>query len=611
MSTKRALLVTVVAAVALSAAGVSGWSMSSWFRELGETPTVFEFGRSRDTRSDDWAVTAPIAVSQALQAHPFARTTNLVGDGQYVVDFTIAAPVRDAFAFFRPQTWGYFVGADVGLAWAWWIKIALLFWGTYFALTEIFVVRRSSAAWGAASMVLLPFFQFWSFTTEPQLGLSLLAASAVPGLLTEPRPPWRVLRILGIAWLVAASAICLLYPPFQVPWAHLTAVLVGSAFVRRPSWRGGLALGAAAALGGAVTIAYARAHADLIRVLSATAYPGQRLSWDGGGEWGRLFGAFRWFSLKEFHASIGSVAETGTAFFWGLALACAAAATLPKFLRYGMTALIAVWLVHYGPGWPHPAFAKLTGLSWVPPHRLLGAFAVVWTFLVTVAVDRHAQLQTRGRGWRLGLSVAPLVAAAFILNGSVNRGNLAAGLVVAVVLNQLFARPSLRAFHAVYAAITLYFVLWYNPLVVRPVAALRETPVAQALITASTPESRWIAFGSPVTGDVFRLLGLRSLDGTHVYPQFNFWKTLDPSGESNLIYNRFAHVHFEVGARDELTLTNSATDAVLVRVHPDHPALARLGINRLLVDRKWEQTSATWTSWPTRATAGRWLILSR
>jgi len=113
----------VVAALVLFAVrlalGLHGFSLPEWHRTIDGSPAPeILVGQSRAIRGDDWAVILPMIFAQRAHRPPFPTLNSLIGDGQSMVG-SYSFPVVHAITFFRPQVWGYFLGADIGLAWHW------------------------------------------------------------------------------------------------------------------------------------------------------------------------------------------------------------------------------------------------------------------------------------------------------------------------------------------------------------------------------------------------------------------------------------------------------------------------------------------------------------
>jgi hypothetical protein len=95
-----------------------------------------------------------------------------------------------------------------------------------------------------------------------------------------------------------------------------------------------------------------------------------------------------------------------------------------------------------------------------------------------------------------------------------------------------------------------------------------------------------VTYGSPRIANLFRILGVRALDGTHVSPHFDLWETLDPSGEERPVYNRYAEVQFRFPTGERPPLSVLPPWGVFVDVDPGGSELEAIGVTHVLVRSK-------------------------
>ena len=69
----------------------------------------------------------------------------------------------------------------------------------------------------------------------------------------------------------------------------------------------------------------------------------------------------------------------------------------------------------------------------------------------------------------------------------------------------------------------------------------------------------------------------------HYYPQRELWSRLDPKGESEPAWNRYAHVVFSAGpVRDSARISAPFFDTVRVELCPESAAFRSLGASHVL-----------------------------
>jgi hypothetical protein len=149
---------------------------------------------------------------------------------------------------------------------------------------------------------------------------------------------------------------------------------------------------------------------------------------------------------------------------------------------------------------------------------------------------------------------------------------------------QLFFKPSRGlAAMAAFAALAGFGV---NPVVRGGAELFQEMGLAKKVtaLESSRPGSLWAVYQDAVIGEMFRVLGVRSVNGTNYYPKLEEWQALDPSRKYVENYNRFAHIRFMFPKdKREIRIETPHTDTVSVFIHPDHPAFKKLGITHFLV----------------------------
>jgi hypothetical protein len=65
-------------------------------------------------------------------------------------------------------------------------------------------------------------------------------------------------------------------------------------------------------------------------------------------------------------------------------------------------------------------------------------------------------------------------------------------------------------------------------------------------------------------GNILVAMGRRSLSGTHLYPQFELWRHIDPKGKFYKAYNRYGHIQFRHSEGKDTHVSNPNPDSILV-----------------------------------------------
>ncbi len=587
----------------LSLARLHGFSLPAWHDKIDGSPAPeVLLGKAPRIRSDDWAVSLPLIFSQSAQAQPFAPTSDLVGYGDVDMRVGSPVPVRGWIALFRPQLWGYFAGRDVGMAWHWWFRILALFCAAFLAFLRLGGERAGLAAAAAAAFTAAPFFVFWSYNCEPLTAMAMLIFVSVVGVARAQRTASIVAWALLLAWSAGCFALSFLYPPYQVALAWAIAACVaawgwreraGLRVRARLPLRAVLTL-AALGLAAACVAAFFLESREAIGLLSRTVYPGTRVS--SGGEVSLLRLLQNYFTVPAGEAALNAFANVcdaggffylsplvGAAFVWD----AIARRKRPDLGALVLLAVIVLFTAHAIFEFP-AIVAKAMFLGRLPGWRSAPAvgwidFALVAAFFASpLTLSRRAQWALTA-AWGIGL---------LALGASVasQTGGKTAFLVLPVGVGfaacGFFVLRRRVSAVIVLAAVTIALTSWFNPVVRGGADYLESNAFSRKVLEidrATGTRSRWIVFEQPSLANLFRAIGVRAVNGVHFYPQRELWARLGLLERSPDVWNRYAHVAFELASRpDEARLQLKNLDAVVVRIHPDHPAFARLEVDYLV-----------------------------
>jgi hypothetical protein len=608
---RRLLAATTAVFAGLVAAGLHGFSLPSWHAFLGDGGPIPELlaGRPRDVRSDDWYVQIPLALAQRAHEPAFPRVNGLIGAGQDVI-LPIATPIRHPITLFRPEVWGFFLGADVGIAWLWWSRALGLFAVWAWVAFALAGRRTVYGALGGALVLLAPLMQLWSMNAAPVAiagGLGIAAAIAV----LEARSR-RTLAAgaLALAWSIPAFVVAF-YPPYQVVAGWLAAaLLLGWLLARRgvaaPGSRAGLvvfALGAAAGLAACAALLFDAREA--IAAMAGTVYPGQRAAGGDTVAWWRL--ASNDLLLPARVASESDAMASARS--WLLFPVIAAAEVLRVARGRGpldpiaaaLLAFLAALALHVSVGLPGP-LASALGFSWVPASRAGIGFALGEALLLVRFLTRGDRRERATQTEALSIATAWVVALGAAANELHARfaelGDaatfalvLANGALAYAIVRR--ARPALLLGGLVAASAAA--TLWWSPLVRGGSSYLRDNALAQRILAVDRAEggaTRWAVFGPPPLPNLLRAIGVRALNGVQPIPQLALWANLDPEGDDRAIYDRYAHVLFEVDRSERPSFHRMGPDAFSVRVAPGSPWLACAGASHVLVRTREPQPGA-------------------
>jgi hypothetical protein len=557
-------VLAVSAALLLVLVGLQlhGYSLAAWHDWVGSPSRGgVLIGSARTIRVDDYAVMLPLALAQEAHDPPFPVFNENIGMGENMLA-PLPVPVFHPVTIFRPSEWGFFVGPEIGISWRWWF----LTLGLFVVWHHVFVVvaggQRLLAGMGAALLVFSPFVQFWSLVPASAAlatGSGILAAIA----LFYARSTGRAIAAgIWLGWS-GASLVLTLYLPFVVPMAYLGAVLVCALLLEGPRsagrWAPRLA-GAvvACAVAGLGIAALLHGAGELIDRIQETAYPGGRIATGGDRPLWALLGAnfdFAW-SVRDF-GGLRNICEAAS--FWlfspvaGVVILWRAWRTRqrPDGVSIALLGFCVVSIAYCSVGVPE-WLARATQLSRSPGIRVVMAvgFADALLLLRLLSLAPVGPLVGKRDAGAIAAGFVILLAAcAPALRRAVPEIDLlhiGGMLIVNGFLAYALARRTRPAvFLCGLLLITAASTMWFNPVARGGVRELRELPISRAILKADHDaggKSVWLAYADPVTSNLFRVLGVRCLNGIHPAPQFSLWDRIDPSEKSRFVYNRYAQV---------------------------------------------------------------------
>jgi hypothetical protein len=566
----RYLLALLVFAV-LVIFKINGSNLGSWERILGTTgKSSVVAGTSRDIRSDEWGMLFPAYFSQQNSQTPFSLNNPAITlHGQNVLIVT-DAPVLDIYSISKPLQWGFFfLHADYAISWYWDMKLLLILMLS-FELCMILTSRdKLISVLGAFWIAFSPAVQWWF---AQHVGNSVLYIEAIVVtfyyfLKYHDKPPLQIL----FAFLFSLSClgfIIPLYPPVQIPFGILALILMLLIFtdfhktisIRR---RDIVIVGAAA-----VFMLLMAAHLyliikDVIPVMSNSIYPGRRVSTGGGTPNFDFYAFLTNIWLPYMNVSIPNENACELASFFNFLPAVLAALPIlflkrknrTLSLKFGIAlAVFSVFFALYMAfSFVSPIIAKITLLSYVTGSRAMLAYGYSAMLLSIWALS--TLVRTGGVRRVYAIVIALAVSATYLctvlftgMKANVHLRYYLLLIAVLGILNYLLLKGKKRAFSLLMLGVIVAAGVSVNPVNIGAGVLLKSTLSKEIhSIAESDRNAVWM---SDVPGDQTDVLiyanGARSAGGVADYPNFAQWSALDPQRKYASVYNRSAHIYFQI-----------------------------------------------------------------
>lgn len=477
------------------------------------------------------------------------------------------------------------IGIDQEFAFAWWtpVLLALIF-------LPIFLWQIGAGVLVAVAVTTLvvasPVNSWWSLWISPIIGFSSLAA--VMYLIVMKDETRRLFRIIP-SILLSAFCVFKLLTAYQ-PWVIVIAPMIlvpavafsiNSFGAKKSLQRLGAIFVAFVVLAGAFFVS----NASALSTIQSTLYPGQRRS-DGE----RVSALLTWGAphLQILNSS-PKILETNaselSSSFSVLAIAGLIIALnkrrVTKFSAFeaSAVAIVLVWLAWISIQVPS-YFGSIPVLSLVMPNRAASVFGIIAILLFAyVSISKPETSSVKNSPIPLAIAtLGALMAAALTFVGGrefsqvVPRlGNIritVATILIFVVVFFLLVEH-LRLFGLVLLTVfSLFITASVNPLQ-KSTTGITDGAVIENLQELYSPGSTWASDSGSVDA-LFMANAINSLSGQQLIgPNPDSWKVLDPSGSSEMAWNRgVSYISFTWSELLDPEITSPSADLIQVSISP-------------------------------------------
>ena len=523
---------------------------------LGNAYTQPVFGKSNAIRSDEWLVN--VSRTLAGSYNNYGPVNNIVR--ATATDNLSASGYRLGYwAFANPSSWGYYLlGPVYGLSYMWAYYLVFGFLSS-FELSYIITRKKMLSLLGGALIFFSGFNLWWSFV--PMIIAGNAAIALVWHFFKEQERKKKILFGLGTA-VTAASFVIVLYPAWQVPAGYVYLMLliwvIRDRFedIKKNS-RFDWILTIICILFMISTVAsYLWQYRFYMTAVMGTVYPGRRVTY-GRNTINKLLNYLVSFSSEVF--PYGNPCELATFFtLFPLGFVLSIWTLIKKRGKDSFLLLMAVPTILIG--WycytemPH-GLAKVLLLTFAVPERAVDILGFICVILLIYSLGQDDEVKLP---WLItllltGVTLYPAIKVARN-HPEITKKNLAFIILVAIyclfVVSLLAAnikKERLRAIRPKVMCVTAWIIIAVG-MQVHPVMiglnSIFSKPVSTEIqkIVKEEPDSKWIALGDIVAPNYLIACGARTYNSVNYIPNMEFWKKLDPTGQYDEVYNRYAHI---------------------------------------------------------------------
>lgn len=562
-------------------------------------------GASRSIRSDEWAVSTPMAIAQEANNYKY---TNSNIRGGYPSDMFIVygQPVRDISIIFRLFHIGYILfGSSVGLSFYWCARFLGLFLASFEFLMLITNKKKCFSFVGATMIVFSPTIQWWYATNSL---MEMIMVAEIGLVLFDKYLKSEDFKLKTI--YMAVIAICIgtfiltFYPAWMIPIAYiflpfLIWIIIENRKNIKITKKDIIAFVIIAIVFGAIMARIFIKSWDTIIATLNTVYPGKRVLLEKGSP--KVYVGFIVNSLLTILTSIANPCDMAVMMdFWPIVLVFLCIYVFKekkKDILITMCLVIALILHAYYlfamPEW----LAKITLFSRTWYGRVYQVFGLLNIFIL-FRILANTEFKFKNK-WAIIISA--VISVIFVLGAKYYYPlvitkwiALALAIVFTIVFySLLMATQRKKVFFTVITIFMLVVGGLVNP-VRSGINAVRDNPLlAKIEEIDNKEEGLWalIEIGLPEI-NMPMTVGAKTLNSSSVYPNIDLWSKIDKDHKFEDIYNRYAHIFITlVPNSEETTFELLAPD--VIRIFIRYEDLKNLGVDYIVRGAKFEPYDVT------------------
>ncbi len=606
------ILIFVLALVALKINGSSIGMFNRYFYGDGYKDSNLLLGIPRGIRSDEWAVTTPMSISQSQV--DLQKTNPLIGLGE---EMSVLGdlPTNHWVTIFRPDNLPFLVlPVENAFALKWWLKGFILITGTYFFVLVLSRKNYLLAIGAAFLMYFTPFVQWWYSVLVPEsLGYLFFSLFSAVKVFEHRNTKELIFYTLLLAYFATCFAF-ILYLPFIVPLGTLGLLFFLDYLInnRELFTKRKLISFALSSIFVLVILVISLGifyftFEGIINIFRNTSYPGKREIAGGGFTLLQFFSGFYNVLLlrsKPIPPILGNQSEASSAFMFFPFLLPILIFYLIKrfvtkekldFILVGLTTYVSIVLTWMFIGLPSLP-AKLLLLNVIPHNRGLIALVAanlifVFYFLSRVKIQKNLDYKivaflTAGAAFIVHIYLGYLIRSAY---PDFNSNKLIIYLVasVAFVTTYFLLSQNKKLFVISICFYAILSTALVNPLY-RGLDAVIDNQLSRDLKKIekdNTKKRPWVVYDNILLTNYIVANGIHSLDSVHLYPQTELWEKFDPEHKYYTIWNRYAHVTFSTETNlEKIEFTLGQDDVFIVKANPCNKVFEKLEVKYFVLN---------------------------
>lgn len=562
-------------------------------------------GVSRPIRSDEWAVSTPMAFAQKANNFQYFNS-NIRGGFASDMFIVYGQPVKDISIIFRLFHIGYILfGTEAGLSFYWCARFLALFLASFEFLMLVTNKKKMLSLVGAIMIVFSPTIQWWYATNS----LMEMIISAEVGLvlfnkyLKSDNFKLKTLYMVIIAVCVGTFALTF-YPAWMIPIMYifipfLIWIIIENRKNINITKKDIIAFVIIAIVFAGLMARILVKSWDTIIATLNTVYPGKRIVLEKGSL--KVYIGFIINSLFTILTSIDNPCDmTVMMDFWPIILVllvCFVFKEKKHDILISMCLIIALILNAYYIFSMPEGLAKITLFSRTWYGRVYQVFGLLnifilfrilanteykfknkWAFIISIIISTLMVLVSK---YYYPLIITKIIAIVLVV------------VFTLIFYSILMANQKKKTFFTVITIFMLVIGGLVNP-VRSGASAIKQNPLLNKINEVnSQDEGMWalIEIGLPEI-NMPMMVGAKTLNSTSVYPNLELWNKIDEKGEYEDIYNRYAHIFITLVPNTEETVFELLAPDV-IRIFMTYEDIQKLGVKYIVRGANFEEYDVT------------------
>lgn len=586
----------------------SGSSITSYHEFLGLQPNHDDtryhtlLGKVRTIRTDEWATSTTYLLSQSNSANAFSYFSNVLR-GTETEMFTVAkAPVLDILMLGRPFQIGFLLlGNDMGFSFYWYARLVAMMLGAYELCLILTNKNKKISLCGMLVITFSAAVQWWYCMHVLIYGQIVIVL--IDRFMNTNKKRNKYLCALGIL-IAGLSYVLELYPAWQLSFGYLFLAMVIWILIKNIKYgnykftKHDVAVIVITILCLVLLIGrWYMLSKDTIEATMNTDYPGERQEVGGGAI--NLYSYFyNIFFAREDYLNPCEYSSMLSLFPIPMILGLIYVIRNKKDLHFWIPMLVvsgflSIWCVYGFPAW----LANITLMSMTTAGRVsipVGTACIYMLIYLMANIKKEDKFISKNAAIVLsGTFILFIIYKAKTTIGYAEEfhyldkfkilvaGEIFLGLIFGILNMQNDKIKNYTLYGLI--AVALITGLGVNP-VIRTTDVFTTKPVAVKMqeIKAEDPDAIWVVHdGGWYLNDYAVANGIRTLNSTNIYPNMELYETIlgDKAEEKREIYNRYAHVNFEI-TNEESNVELLYADNVAIKLN--YNDLEKLDIEYIL-----------------------------